>query len=128
VRFWDEYLKPFQLCLKPAALLQNSRFIAVFVGQNEDSPFFTVPLHPSATWCFWMRNYPHIHPHKPPTHGFGSLSVLLRIHQPAQLPMPVREKPQADCRSDAGQNQKLIPDNQRRQNHQREATGTNRRA
>ena len=29
--------------------------------------------------------------------------------------MTMREEPQADCRSDAGQNQKLIANNQRRQ-------------
>jgi hypothetical protein len=35
------------------------------------------------------------------------------IHKPAQPTMPVRQKPQADCRSVAGQNQQLVPHHQR---------------
>jgi len=47
-------------------------------------------------------------------------AIPVRIHETAQPPMPVRQKPQADGRGDAGQNQKLIPHHERRQHHQRQ--------
>jgi hypothetical protein len=56
------------------------------------------------------------------------MKFIFRIHQTAQLAVTVSKKPKADCRSDAGQDQELVAHDQRRQNNQREATGTNRRA
>ena len=47
---------------------------------------FPAPLHPRATCCFWVRSYPHIHPHKPPTHRFVSLSFLFASTNPRNCP------------------------------------------
>ena len=45
-------------------------------------------------------------------HLLSTPGVAIAFYQPTKLSMPVSQKPQADCRSDAGQDQKLIPHNQ----------------
>ena len=46
-----------------------------------------------------------------------------RIHQPAQLAVPMCEKPYTHRRADATQYQQLVSDHQRRQHHQGHAAG-----
>ena len=40
--------------------------------------------------------------------------IFVGIHQPAKLPVPVSKEPDTHRRADATQNQKLVPDHQRR--------------
>ena len=56
-----------------------------------------------------------------PMHCLGVVAQrLLRepLREPAQLPVPMRDKLQADRRRDAGHNQQFVPHDDRRQNNQ----------
>ena len=47
--------------------------------------------------------------------------ILVRIHEALQATVAVREKPATHRHADAAKNQKLVPDNQGRQHHERHA-------